>query len=176
MMKNSDKNFGAGALSYAKALVELGITEENLDEIQAVFLNTPEFMAVLKNPGISFEQKEMIIDKVFTDKISKNFLKVILSHGDLYLLLEISNACKYLFMLQNRTLVAIIRCVTPPSDKQLGQIKEIIMDKHNCKDVSWQIVEDKKLISGFILQVEGVEYDYSLRSRINRLKTNLTGR
>ena len=176
MTENNSKYFGADALRYAQALIELEITEDTLTEIENTFLKVPELMDIFQNPSVSFEHKKNIIDKVFTDEISKNLLKVILSHGDLDLLFEILNACNHLIKQKNKTLVGVIYCVTPPSDEQLDKFKNIIMKKHHCKDVLWQIIEDKNLISGFILQVAGVEYDYSLKSRIDRLKSNLTGR
>ena len=36
------------------------------------------------------------------------------------------------------------------------------------------MAEDKALIGGFILQVDGKEYDYSVQGRLNRLERKLT--
>ena len=176
MISNDRKIYSSAALRYAQALMELGITKENLHETRDVFLNTPELMAILNNPVAPFDQKENVINKIFNDKIIQNFLKIVISHDDLDMLFEIFNACEHLILLQNKTLEAVIYCVNPPTKEQLAKMEAIITKKHNCKDILWQIIEDKTLISGFILHVDGVEYDYSMKSRINRLKTDLTRR
>lgn len=176
MISNDKKIYSSAALRYAQALIELDVTKQNLHEMRYVFLKTPELMDILNNPAAPFNQKENVIDKIFSDKIIQNFLKIVIYHDDLDMLFEIFNACEHLIMLQNKTLEAVIYCVSPPTKEQLAKMEEVITKKHNCKDILWQIIEDKTLISGFILHVDGVEYDYSMKSSINRLKTDLTRR
>lgn len=42
--------------------------------------------------------------------------------------------------------------------------------------VSWEMKEDPELLGGFILLVDGKEYDYSMAGRLNRLEQTLMRR
>ena len=42
--------------------------------------------------------------------------------------------------------------------------------------VSWEMKEDPELLGGFILLVDGKEYDYSMAGRLNRLEQILMRR
>ena len=52
--------------------------------------------------------------------------------------------------------------------------KYFIKKKYGAGDIKWVMAEDKALIGGFILQVDGKEYDYSVQGRLNRLERKLT--
>ena len=51
---------------------------------------------------------------------------------------------------------------------------DFIKKKYGAGDIKWVMAEDKALIGGFILQVDGKEYDYSVQGRLNRLERKLT--
>ena len=61
-----------------------------------------------------------------------------------------------------------------PSEEQKKQMGDFIKKKYGAGDIKWVMAEDKALIGGFILQVDGKEYDYSVQGRLNRLERKLT--
>ena len=79
-------------------------------------------------------------------------------------------------MSKERKLIAYLRYVTAPSEKQLENMEKLICEKHNCSGVEWEMTEDPSLIGGFILTVDGITYDRSIDGRLKNMTRNLTGR
>ena len=67
-----------------------------------------------------------------------------------------------------------LRYTALPSEEQKKQMGDFIKKKYGAGDIKWVMAEDKALIGGFILQVDGKEYDYSVQGRLNRLERKLT--
>ncbi len=67
-----------------------------------------------------------------------------------------------------------LRYTALPSEEQKKQMGDFIKKKYGAGDIKWVMAEDKALIGGFILQVDGKEYDYSVQGRLNRLQRKLT--
>ena len=63
-----------------------------------------------------------------------------------------------------------LRYTALPSEEQKKQMGDFIKKKYGAGDIKWVMAEDKALIGGFILQVDGKEYDYSVQGRLNRLQ------
>ncbi|MBR6917369.1 MAG: F0F1 ATP synthase subunit alpha [Clostridia bacterium] len=63
-----------------------------------------------------------------------------------------------------------ILCVTPPSDIQLGRIKEFMMRRYNAADVTFSIKDDPSVIGGFKIFVGDDNYDWSALGRIRQLR------
>ena len=59
--------------------------------------------------------------------------------------------------------------------EEMRTFLKVVCD-HEKMTIAEQIfaAEDKALIGGFILQVDGKEYDYSVQGRLNRLQRKLT--
>lgn len=176
MMINNIDHYSASSLRYAQALFELDIDELKIKKIYEAFKQVPQLLDVLTNPAISLQEKNNIIDKIFDDKLIQNFIKVLTSDNQINDIFQIIGALEQLNMKQNKTLKATLTCVVPPDDKQLKKMQDLLCKKHHCNDIKWQIIIDNSLISGFILHVDGMEYDYSLDSRLKGLKKDLTGR
>ncbi len=64
---------------------------------------------------------------------------------------------------------AVVQCTTPPNEHQLLGIKDFVCKKTGAKDAQVIIVEDKSLVGGFIIHVDGKEFDFSLRKRIDSI-------
>lgn len=173
MSQNSRKNFDVSKYSilsirYARALYELGIKSDELAEIKSVFTNSDELLDVMLNPTIATQKKHHIIERLFTAKISCNFLKLLCDHNNFALLFEIINCTNEIIAKENKILKAHLTYVTPPTDKQLDQLKSFICKKHDCSDVLWEKSCDKTLIGGFTLFVDGIMYDKSIKGGFDK--------
>ena len=145
------------ALRYAKVLNELGISKEAVLEAGNIFEKSQELKAALVNPVITKETKHNIIDKVFSEEM-RTFLKVVCDHEKMTIAEQIFAAYEEL---QNQAAGVKI-------------VYDFIKKKYGAGDIKWVMAEDKALIGGFILQVDGKEYDYSVQGRLNRLQRKLT--
>ena len=73
----------------------------------------------------------------------------------------------------NNVTRATVICTTPPTDEQLKGIVNFIKKETNSEDVQVDVKEDKSIVGGFIISVEGKEYDFSLKAKMNAIKEQL---
>ena len=156
------------ALRYAKVLNELGISKEAVLEAGNIFEKSQEL-----NPVITKETKHNIIDKVFSEEM-RTFLKVVCDHEKMTIAEQIFAAYEELQNQAAGVKTVYLRYTALPSEEQKKQMGDFIKKKYGAGDIKWVMAEDKALIGGFILQVDGKEYDYSVQGRLNRLERKLT--
>ena len=70
----------------------------------------------------------------------------------------------------------MMRYVTPPKDEQLKGIKAFLCREFQAEQAEIEMIEDKSLIGGFVLQADGREFDWSMRGRYRMLQQKLTRR
>lgn len=63
-----------------------------------------------------------------------------------------------------------------PDEEQIEKIKKILCKKYNADDAKIIFEKDEALIGGFIINVDNVEFDYSIKGRLDKLKQKLTWR
>lgn len=161
--------------SYAQVLYDLHVPAEDIEKTKAVLLENPNLQTVLENPLVSIQVKKHLIDKVFPEKI-RNFLKVACSRQRASLLSDIIKTYKEYADKENGVLRADLYYVTAPDQAQSEQIETFLQKRFHVQKVILQKKEDKSLIGGFLLQADGIEYDFSLRGRFLKLKQNLIRR
>ena len=161
------------AMDAAKVLNELGISKEAVLEAGNIFEKSQELKAALVNPVITKETKHNIIDKVFSEEM-RTFLKVVCDHEKMTIAEQIFAAYEELQNQAAGVKTVYLRYTALPSEEQKKQMGDFIKKKYGAGDIKWVMAEDKALIGGFILQVDGKEYDYSVQGRLNRLERKLT--
>ena len=163
------------AVNYAKTLYELSVPAEAVQTTNEIFREVPGLKESLANPLVSFEAKSRVIDRVIPDEM-KIFIKVACKHRNVGLLEEIFEDYEEICRRQKRILHAVMRYVTPPKAQQLEGIKAFLCREFQAERAEIEMIEDKSLIGGFILQADGREFDWSMRGRYRMLQQKLTRR
>lgn len=163
------------ASRYAEVLWSLGLSDEVIEETKQIFAETPELSSVLMNPVIPGEEKHALTDRIFAKEI-RSFLKVVTDHDKTEILDEIFRSYEERKQKDAGILTAVLRYVIPPSEEQKKKMEAFLCGRFHASGVEWDIAEDRSLIGGFILEVCGEEYDYSVKGRLNRLEQKLTWR
>lgn len=167
--------YSMSAIRYAHVLSELGIKKESIKETRQILEQTRELQKILEHPVITKKNKHDIIDRVFPAEM-RNFLKVVVDNGKTGIIMEIFGAYEELEKKKAKIATATLRYVTLPSDEQKKKMEEFICKTFAADGVSWNMEEDPELLGGFILLVDGKEYDYSMAGRLNRLEQTLMRR
>ena len=68
---------------------------------------------------------------------------------------------------------ATLRCVTPPNEAQLEKMKAFLAKHYHCDSVELEIKQDPSVRGGFVLNAGNDEYDWSMRSRQERLNDQI---
>ena len=161
------------ANNYATVLLELGVTREAVDETKEILSLTQDLPKSLKSPVVSKQEKHKLIDRIFPASL-RTFLKVVCDHGKMTIAEQIFAAYEELQNQAAGVKTVYLRYTALPSEEQKKQMGDFIKKKYGAGDIKWVMAEDKALIGGFILQVDGKEYDYSVQGRLNRLERKLT--
>ena len=163
------------AVNYAKVLYGMPVSITTVQETENLFQENPELTQCLGNPLVSFEAKSRIIDRTVPQDM-RSFVKVACRYHKTDLFDEIFNEYQELCRKDAGVLQAVLICVTPPGDEQLEGIKAFLCREFQAESAEIEMIEDKSLIGGFILQADGREFDWSMRGRYRMLQQKLTRR
>lgn len=70
----------------------------------------------------------------------------------------------------DKVVKATVFCVTEPSQTQLEGIKQFVIKQENATSAEIEIVKDKSLVGGFVIQVGNKQFDRSLKGKMDKLK------
>ena len=165
---------------WAKALIELtqedeGISkEEVLSDLRGVaenIENSEELKNVINNPSISAEEKQIVISKLFQNRVMPifyNFLFALNLKKRMNLISEIADEFeKELEELKNIVRVDITSAIDL-SDERKNDIRNRIAEKLQ-KDVkvSWGV--DADIIAGLIFNINDTVVDNSIKNKLDKL-------
>lgn len=157
--------------NYAVALYSLGISREAIDATREL-VAVRELIEALSSPIVSKQTKHRIVEKIFPASM-KNFMKLLCDYNSVEYINEILDAYHSYVNELNGVLDAELVCVTAPTKEQIKNMEQFLTGEYEKSHISLKILFDESLIGGFILKVENVEYDWSLKGRISQLAGHL---
>jgi F-type H+-transporting ATPase subunit delta len=171
------------ASRYAKALLDLAVERDCLDAtladiklLDAICVQNPDFVSVLRSPVISSSKKNAIFDAVLEQQINKltlDFIRLLIIKGREVMLPEMTAG----FIAQYNTLknIKIVKLKTAVAID--GQTKETIVAKINAfmpevvLDLKLETEED--LIGGFVIEMDDRLYDASVKKGLADVKLKI---
>ena len=165
---------------WAKALIELTQEDENiskeeilsdLKEIAATFEQSDELSNVIENPSISTDEKQVVICKLFQNKVLPivyNFLFALNLKKRINLISDITEEFEIeLEKLKNIVRVDVTSAIDLTDDKK-SDIRNKIAEKLK-KDVkvSWGV--DADIIAGLIFNINDTVVDNSIKHKLDKL-------
>lgn len=178
MAENKNRKTGyypVAAVRYARVLKELGISQDAVRKTAELFEQSEELREALTNPVIGEQEKHAVIDRIFPAEM-RSYLKIATDNGKIGMIEDIASAYEEQMRTQAGVVTARLWYVTPPSDTQKEKMEAWICRMSGAGSVHWEMEEAPALIDGFVLQVNGREYDYSMQGRLKRLEETLTRR
>ena len=165
---------------WAKALIELTSEDESISKeevlsdlkgIAETIESSEELSNVINNPSISTEEKQIVICKLFQDKVKPivyNFLFVLNLKKRMNIIGEIvAEFEKELELLKNIVRVDITSAIDLSEEKK-SSIRQRVAEKLQ-KDVkvSWGV--DADIIAGLIFNIDDTVVDNSIRHKLDTL-------
>ena len=182
-----DKNTDIVSKRWANALMDLVCEDSNLSKddvlrdlnfVADTISSSDELNTVISNPSISTEEKQIIVCKLFQEKISVivyNFIFALNLRKRLSIVGDIAvEFGKELDRLNNLKHVSITSAVELKDEKK-EKIKNQIALKLNANvDVNWGI--DEEIIAGLVFNIDEVVIDNSIRHKLEDIsKTMIKG-
>ena len=167
------------AQRYAKALIDLAIERNQVDDVKADidFMRealTPEFRMVLLSPVIGDHKKSQIFRAVFENKLSPltfSFFDLVFSKRREWVLREIADE----FFEKYRELKGIeiieITTAVEVSDELKSNIRNRFqhLPRFQNKTVAIKSKVDPDILGGFIAQSHDILFDASIRNDLNSI-------
>jgi F-type H+-transporting ATPase subunit delta len=169
--------------TYANALFEaakekdrLDVVQEQLHEFLEAVEQVPELRALLENPELDTRQRTGALRAVLADadELIRNFLLLVAEKGRAHELREIVEEFEALVAREEGILDVELTTAVELQDDEAKRLLERIESTSDRKLRATRKV-DPALIGGFVLQAGSHRVDASVRSRLERLRRELTG-
>tara|TARA_Y100000994_G_scaffold227809_1_gene211650 strand:- start:1472 stop:2002 length:531 start_codon:yes stop_codon:yes gene_type:complete len=165
------------SLRYAKAIFNLAKEQNIVDQVLLDFKNLAaiinektELFFLIKDPTIKYQKKIKLFEKAFDSKLHKTtmqFLILVLKKGRESILLQIFQKYTELYNQEKGIVLAEIISSKPLSEELKENIKQKISFD---RKVDLKETIDKNILGGFIINSGDLQYDASIRKKINNVK------
>jgi F-type H+-transporting ATPase subunit delta len=170
------------SVRYAKAFFLLAKSKNTIDTaykdielVLTVLKDSKDLEHTFDSPIIQTSKKVAVLTEIFKSHISEltfNFLKTVFENKrEAFLkmiLLDVQQYCKT----EQGIRSAILTTAVPISEIIKEELKQKINDSYKCTtELSEKVDED--IIGGFVLQIDDVQYNASLKLQLNNIKHSL---
>jgi len=150
-----------------------------LVSMKRVFIETPALAGFLLNPEIPEKKKMGLIGKI-TDKgeasaLFYDFMELLFSRGRMALIPDITDAYEELYRESKGEIDVTVFTPFALTDQQRRSIQAFIQKARPGKSVIIREKEDKKLIGGIKLELEGRTYDGTAAGWLKQSENVLKG-
>ena len=176
----------AVANRYAKALSDAAATQEDprrvqqeLEQFGSLLQENSELRAVLVSPAISIEKRKAVLGAVVSrlklEKITSNFLQVLLDNFRMEILEEIAEAFKRLSDDRLGIVRVEVKAADPLTEAEQKALKSSF-EKITSRKVELAVSHEPSLLGGMVARVGSTVYDGSLKNQLALLSEQLVSR
>ena len=164
---------------YGKALFEYSLENNIVEELYSdasffneLILNNDDFVKFLQVPTITKEKKKEILDKCLSKEINKTlyiFILIMLRKNVLHLYKYIYNSYLHYYNEYKGIIEGKLYTAFLLNKEQINNLEEILSKKEKKKVYLTQLL-DNKILGGVKIYLNDKIYDYSLESKIEKIK------
>ena len=179
------KNARLIAERYAQALTaamrddaEVGKVRDDLAQLAAVADRSPELRRALTNPVIEAGAKLLVLKslaaKMHAQPATLRFLEVLASHDRLSIFRDVVDAVGRALDARSGVVEVEIRSAAPLDDAVRQRLAGVLA-RVAGKRIRTREIVDAEILGGLVVTVGGTVYDGSVKSRLEELRSRLTG-
>jgi F-type H+-transporting ATPase subunit delta len=174
------------AKTYAQALlaaaVAKGSAADTVDEVDSLVADVldrnEQFDQALTGDMLSHDRRVELIDNVFGGRASEivvSWLKVLSTNNRLQLVRPIARQLRRLFDESENRVKVTVRVASQASPATLDALRSAIAAKFGVEPIL-DVWIDPEIIGGVILRIGDTVYDASIRTSLNRAKSQMLAR
>ena len=161
MLKNTEE--------YVAALLSSNVSAEDIERAKAVLASTKEVCEILDSPTVPLSEKETAISELFPVSMTGALLKMAENY-EINAFAEIAKAYIVALNEKNNVAMATVTYVTEPNAEQLEGLKAFVCKETGAGSAEIELVQDKTLLGGFIIQIGNKQFDRSLKTKLAEIK------
>ncbi|GHT58716.1 ATP synthase subunit delta [Bacteroidia bacterium] len=173
---------GTISTRYAKAIYRFaaGLGEETrlneeMSMLSEQFVALPGLDKVLEDPTISSGKKIKLLATAVGGTLSetcKNVLRVIVENGRASYMQHIALVYNLVYRKEKNIVLVKLTTVVPTTEEEKKSMVKLISNEKTVQ-VDFAVKTDAEIIGGFILEVEDLRLDASVRNQLNEIKLEL---
>ena len=171
-------------MRYGKALFELSVEKKNAgvsEQVTGLFQSidgSEELQSLLASGSASAEEKKKVLTQVLAemkaDDVFVNFVSLMCDKGRAEVLRAALSWFKVYEEAASGVVNAYVKTASKLSAAQKKEIESFVKDKaQGAKSVHLEEDVDTSLVAGMRVRIGSVEYDMSVRGRLDDLRTSL---
>ena len=170
------------ASRYAKSLMTLAQEKNLVEEFKKdlatymeVFYQNYDFNLLMHSPIVTKGKKIAIVKQIFDDQISEPmmaFFILIIRKGRADGLDEISQEFLKQYDISIGVQKAVVTSAAPLSTAAKQKINDLVAKKFN-KTIELKEQIDESLIGGYVLRIEDIQVDTSVKSQLREIKNSI---
>ena len=171
------------ARKYSNALISAAVDANNVDKVRQdlIFIaetikTNEQLSAFLYNPVIKLEDKTDTINKLFavhTEKISLDFIVMLIESGRLNIIEEVVNQYLYAYYKYKNIIKPVIISAVELNEEQKSRITGKLEQKFS-KTIMPEYKIDSDIIGGLIVEIEDKTIDCSIKTKFDNMRKQLT--
>ena len=166
--------------SYAKALHQLAVEQEKLDqinyhfeELKRLIKENPKWTEMMDSPMLTADEKNKKIDELGFDILFLSFLKTLSEKHLMGYLDEIHQEWKYLVRASQKIAHLNVYLAAPLSNEQESKLMQVLEPRFKGKTITLHKTIDQSLIGGIKVIYQGQSLDRSVARELEELFTTI---
>ncbi len=174
-MTKTAQLYGGGLYDLALEEGLTGVILEQLTGVRELFQMNPDYVRLLSEPSIPFARRCELLDEAFgasAEKYLVNFIKLLCERG---LIGEFGMCCEEFerrYDKDNDIAVASVTSAVALTDAQKQALQKKL-EAQSGKTVRLQVKIDPRVMAGLRVDMEGVEIDGTVSTRMNMISRKL---
>jgi F-type H+-transporting ATPase subunit delta len=175
-------NVGIISTRYAKAIYQFAADrgeearlEAEMKTLSKQFVALPELNKVLENPIMPSGEKIKLLTTAVGETASetcKSVFRMIVENGRASYMQHIALVYDKVYRKEKNIVLAKLTTVVPPTEEEKKSMIKLISDE-KTERVDFVTKTDTDIIGGFILQIEDLRLDASVKNQLNRINYEL---
>ncbi|MDR1763232.1 MAG: ATP synthase F1 subunit delta [Dysgonamonadaceae bacterium] len=162
--------------AYASERGEAGQLRKEFKTLSAQFNALPTLKLALDDPTVPAEKKISALLAAVGSSASESYCKtvnLIIGNGRGHYAQQIALVYDRVYRRENRIIVANLLTVEPAAEAMKSALKKLVSDNPD-ETVDFHAETDAAIIGGFVLEIDDIRLDASVKNQLNTIKLELT--
>ena len=175
MIDKTEMQFARAIYSIAKEKDKVDVFCKNFEDVSSALHDNEELMLFLSSPSIDLNTKDEVFKNIFSflEKDIYVFFHIVIKKHQIRRISSIVDAYYQLMNYDRNILKGIIHTAFELNDETKKRIEEKFSKRYG-KRVIFDVVIDRRLIAGMKILLEDRLIDFSVDSKIEAIKENLS--